>query len=160
MEGSCALQGDQCAWVDFRDPRGPGSSLYKSVGGDVYVFDRVHEKLRRVTFDSPATPRPKHNAAVEGNLVAWLETSEVRTVPADINYVRMNRVVRLDLDKGTRCWFDRKQTNARLIYQRRFWGLVGDADHQGGGRATHFDLDTTEIPWTCEPSPPPVEVAN
>ncbi len=159
-EGSCSLQGDQCAWVDYRDPPGNTSVHYNRVGGDIYLFDRVHKVLRRVTFDSPSTPLRKLQVGLEGNLVTWLEAGDIQLAASDPSLWRMDRVVRLDLDSGTRCWFERKYVGTRVVYHRRLWGALGDADRQGGARVVSFDLDSPDIPWVCEPSPPPVVIGG
>ena len=104
IEGSCSLQGDQCAWVDYRDPPGTTSNVFTRFGGDIYLFERGTATLRRVTFDSPDTPKHKIHVAVEGDLVTWLERGKPSTAPTEAGQVIFDRVVRLDLTKGTRCW--------------------------------------------------------
>lgn len=58
------------------------------------------------------------------------------------------------------CWFTLKYMALNLVYQRRLWGMLKDYPDlgTGNGRAVSFDLDSTDIPWNCEPSPPPVVV--
>ncbi|MCC6648818.1 MAG: hypothetical protein IT374_25040, partial [Polyangiaceae bacterium] len=154
--GSCSLDGTRCVWVDYRDP--PGLTGAGWFGGEIYLLDRPTHTLRRLTFDSPGTPRIKYNSAVEGDLVTWWEGSQIMTMPVDYPN-GMDRIVLFDLSKGTRCWFSWGPNGLNMVRDRRLWGHVNDADHQGGSRPVSFDLDSAEIPWTCDPAPPPpVEV--
>ncbi len=158
VEGSCSPDGTRCVWVDYRDP--PGLTDAGWFGGEIYLLDRRTHTLRRLTFDSPGTPRLKFRSAVEGDLITWLESSHIMTGPIEARYPDgLDRVVRFDLSQGTRCWFKLTHTSLNSVLGRRLWGIVNDPDNQGDARPVSFDLDSAEIPWTCDPAPPPpVEV--
>ena len=153
VEGSCSPDGTRCVWVDYRDP--PGLTDAGWFGGEIYLLDRPTGTLRRLTFDSPSTPHLKFRSAVEGDLITWLEASHVMKEPIEPRYPDgVDRVVRFDLSKGTRCWFAWSNTSLNSVLGRRLWGIVNDPDHQGDARPVSFDLDSTEIPWVCDPAPP------
>lgn len=158
-EGSCSFDGKLCVWVDYRDP--PGLTDAGWYGGEIYMLERPSGVLKRLTFDSPSTPRLKFFAAVEGDLVTWREGSQPQQQPGEPHSgAGLDRVVRFDLSKGTRCWFPWGPNGLDTIHLRQLVGHVNDADLQGDSRPDAFDLDSAEIPWTCDPAAPaPVVVS-
>lgn len=91
-----------------------------------------------------------------------LDASRVTTGPIEAHHRDgLDRVVRFDLSKGTRCWVELTNTSPSTGCGRSLWGIANDADNQGEARPGSFDLDSTEIPWTCDAAPPaPVVVPS
>ena len=158
-DGACSPARKQYAWIDYRDPPGPGASKnFARSGGEVYVHDLGTGKTRRVTFDSPGDPMGKTNPAVSGDVVVWsqpLDGEPRNPDDAQALYGAAKGLATLDLNTGQRCrllsstpgplgtkavhgrkviakWLDKKANESRVIL---------------------LDLDDPGLQWACEPTP-------
>ncbi|MCC6644675.1 MAG: hypothetical protein IT374_03760 [Polyangiaceae bacterium] len=165
VEGRCSVDGASCAWVDYRDPPGPGSNFSWRFGGEIYLYTFATKTLERITFDSTDTPTWKFHAAVDGDLVAWMEVSMKSTqrdeTRAWISII--DRVAKYDRKSGQRCTYAVQNVTGRkfigsIVHNRKLYGTFNDPDMTGYLRVVALDLDSADIPWVCAASPSPVVV--
>lgn len=156
VEGRCATDGTQCAWVDYRDPPGTKSDLVTRFGGEIYVYTFATKRLERVTFDSPGKPTWKFHAAVDGDLVVWAEASRASTEPErfDSWVSSIDRIAKYDRATGMKCRYSVKMLIGSFVHKRRLYATRAEVD-QDKLRVVTLDLDSADVPWVCEPSPAP-----
>lgn len=156
VEGFCSPDRKQFVWIDYRDPPGPGSTYdFHRDGGEVYVRDLVTKHSRRVTFDSPASPKGKTYPAVAGNTVIWIEppdgAGQNPEYMGDL-YANAITLVRLDLSTGQKCRLN--ETPARFRSYKALYDqhLVANVLDQTGNSAYlgDFDMSSPDVTWTCE----------
>lgn len=159
-DGTCSADRKQYAWIDFRDPPGPGSDFnFTRQGGEVYFHDFETKKTRRATFDSPNQPRAKVYPAAGSGLLVWNEPplSEPNPNPGSYGgyYGLSTALATLDLATGKRCQLltetagplGKKSVHARHVYAE--W-LDKKANQT---RVVDIDLDHPGFQWSCQDTP-------
>lgn len=160
FEGSCSADRGQYAWIDYRDPPGPGSNpFFTRRGGEVYVHDFGTAKTIRATFDSPDEPRAKILPAVGDGIAVWSEAplSAPDPNPPDYGayYAVSTALATLDLETGKRCQLltdtasplGHKSVHGRHVYAE--W-LDKKANET---RLVDIDLDHPAFQWSCQMTP-------
>jgi hypothetical protein len=138
--GTCSPGRTQYAWVDYRDPPGPGSTDFNRSGGEVYVHDLKTGKTKRVTFDSPSSPRGKVYPAIDGDWVVWNEPGDSEDANPQTNAALLGAgaLVKFDMKTGQRC-----RLTSRPM---RLWFKSLHGTHVYG---TWFDLPSSEV-WLAD----------
>lgn len=142
---SCTLDGKTCAWTDYRDPPGPGSSHSWYRGGEVYVRDMPSGTEERLTFDSPDAPLTKAFAAGNEDLAVW-DQAEVVSMTGDSS-VHIKNLVKLDRKTGKKCIY--KGFLAGHGYLDGHKLITSKALQSGANWMVELDLDDPGIPWEC-----------
>ncbi len=158
-DGACSPDRKQYAWIDYRDPPGPGASKsFGRSGGEVYVYDLATNKTRRVTFDSPGDPMGKVYPAVSGALVVWSQPPDGAPRNPDdssILYPAAKTLGMLDLNTGERCRLlspTPGRLTAKAVYGRRVVATWLDKT-ANEVRLVDLNLDDPGLQWACEPTP-------
>jgi hypothetical protein len=154
IESGCSSDRTQVAWVDYRDPPGPGSDIdFNRSGGEIYMRDLVKNETQRLTFDSPSSPRGKTNASIGDGLVVWREpptSANPNPLDAQDLYATATTMVVLDLASKKKCRIDQSQTHfmtMNSIHGRHIYGYWGPTPD--GPRLVDVDLDNPAI--VCAP---------
>lgn len=161
LEGACSNDLTQVAWIDYRDPPGPSGNLDALRGGEVYVHDLATSKTRRVTFDSPSTPRLKRTPFVDGDWVVWTEMPADKPQAPETTtefYGGADRLVRLNMTTGQKCRLEGwggADVTLRNHHLQRQWVDRSGKDPTQRRYLVDLDLDHPDLPWACDPLPTP-----
>ncbi len=156
VDGQCSPDRKRYAWVDFRDPPGPGSTYdFGRNGGEIYMRDLALGKTVRLTFDSPASPRGKIHPAVGDDLAVWSEPDDgAPQNPPDLQtlFQVSDTLAKVDLKTGERC---RLQSGPGYISYKSLVGhhMYALLDRPEGWRLIDLDLDDPGLTWQCQPTP-------
>jgi hypothetical protein len=153
VDGACSPDRTKAIWIDYRDPPGQGSDVWFSRnGGEVYMKDLATSQVRRLTHDSPDSPRAKSLPAIGNQLVVWREArdgSPVNPPSAQEVYALHVALVVLDPKTSKRC---RIQSDAvryfslMSVYGREVFGM---GTTPAGTRLVAIDVDNPAI--GCKP---------
>ncbi|MBX3127876.1 MAG: hypothetical protein KF718_14230 [Polyangiaceae bacterium] len=157
-DGACSPGRTQYAWVDYRDPPGPGSGWLQRSGGEIYVHDLAKKKTTRVTFDSPGEPRGKVYPAIAGKWVVWSEPPDgVDANPDTLSSLQYSSTTlgSLDLSTGQRCRLTTdaagplgfKSLHGRVLYASWLDKIANEK------RLVALELDHPALEWSCWPTP-------
>ncbi len=155
--GTCSPKRTQYAWIDYRDPPGVGSTSFNRSGGEVYVHDLTTKKTKRVTFDSPGSPRGKVYPAVDGDLVVWNEPAD----PDPANPPSMGELigaskslVKFDRKTGQRCRLTSRNffQSFKSLHGTHVYGSWFDLPSSEVWLAD-LDLEHPSLTWDCVPTP-------
>lgn len=157
-DGNCSPDRKQYAWVDYRDPPGPGSTnFFARSGGEIYIHDFAQNETKRVTFDSPVAPRGKLFPAIGGDIVVWNEPPLSSANPNPEDYQSLDAestaLAKLDLVTGERCQLDVKPAQIggfKSVHGHHVYGWWFDNDAVQV-RLVDIDLDHPELDWKCTP---------
>lgn len=154
-DGSCSPDHAQYVWVDYRDPPGPGSSdVFQRSGGEIYWHDFAKSVTRRLTFDSPDSPRGKLRPAVGGNLVVWSEPGAGKEpnpqTLGSLEYAS-TAIGIFDLESGKRCHTTPATVGPlgyKTIYGRHLYaGWLDKVSNRTW--LIDIDLDDQSFSWQC-----------
>ncbi len=154
VDGSCAADRKQYAWVDYRDPPGPGSHVFSTrKGGEVYFHDFSTGKTRRATFDSPDKPRAKVYSGIGDGLVVWNEAPLGAADPSPEDwgsyYGVAEALATLELATGKRCQLQNENFGS-LFYK----SVHGRHVYAGWfDKKMDIDLDYAGFKWQCQDTP-------
>ncbi len=157
MQAACSPARTLYAWIDYRDPPGPGSAMFKRSGGEVYVYDLATKKTRRVTFDSPGAPRGKVYPAVDGNLGVWNEPGDTQPAnPDSLSELKgvSTSIAKFDMQTGQRCRLTSRETYIRYksLHGSHIYGSWFD-NASIETWLVDLDLDHPSLTWDCVPTP-------
>ena len=161
VDGSCAADRKQYAWIDYRDPPGPGSNFdFTRKGGEVYFHDFTTKKTRRGTFDSPDKPRAKVYPGIGDGLVVWNEPPLGAADPSPEDwgsyYGGSTALATLDLATGKRCQLPDVNFGSTLAYKsvhgRHVYGRWFDKKTVKT-YLVDIDLDYPGFNWQCQDTP-------
>ncbi len=157
MQAACSPARTQYVWIDYRDPPGPGSAMFKRSGGEVYVYDIATKKTRRVTFDSPNAPRGKVYPAVDGNLVVWNEPGDSQPAnPDSLSELKgvSTSIAKFDMKTGQRCRLTSREMYIRYksLHGSHIYGSWFD-NASVETWLVDLDLDHPALQWDCVPTP-------
>ena len=161
VDGSCAADRKQYAWIDYRDPPGPGSNFdFTRKGGEVYFHDFTTGKTRRATFDSPDKPRAKVYPGIGDGLVVWNEPPLGAADPSPEDwgsyYGGSTALATLDLATGKRCQLPDVNFGSTLAYKsvhgRHVYGRWFDKKTVKT-YLVDIDLDYPGFNWQCQDTP-------
>jgi hypothetical protein len=153
IDATCSPDHKRIAWVDFRDPPGPGSGMYgPRIGGEIYMHEIETGRTTRLTFDSPDNPITKSTAAIDDDVAAWMEPCAACPKNFD-NYFAWTgaprTIVRLDIPTGKRCRYEKGKTGGYFSVHGRhlytYW--TNDIEQY----LIDIDMDDPAVPWVCEP---------
>jgi hypothetical protein len=151
VDSNCSPDRRRVAWVDYRDPPGPGSTYdFHRNGGEIYMKDLESNVTTRLTFDSPNDPRGKYGPAVDGDTVVWMEPCPT----CDPNPQSMQALaasttlVRFDLAIGKKCRTE-MVIGSPSLHGRHLYGYWLDKS-ENETRLVDIDLDDPGIEWSCD----------
>ncbi len=158
FDGSGSADRKQYAWIDYRDPPGPGSQAFSTrKGGEVYFHDFTTGKTRRGTFDSPDKPRAKVHPGIGDGLVVWSEAPLGAADPSPEDwgsyYSVSDALATLDLVTGKRCQLagsiplGHKSVHGRHVYAQWLDKKANEV------RLVDIDLDYPGFKWQCQDTP-------
>jgi hypothetical protein len=154
VDGACSPARTKAIWVDYRDPPGPGSDVWFSRnGGEVYMKDLAQGEVRRLTHDSPDSPRGKTRPAIGDELAVWREgwAGEPLNPPtAQELYALHVALVVLDLKTSKRCRVQSetvKDFRFMSVYGREVFGMGTTPQ---GTRLVAIDIDHPAIGCKAE----------
>ncbi|MBK7585836.1 MAG: hypothetical protein IPI67_37335 [Myxococcales bacterium] len=160
FDGSGSADRKQYAWVDYRDPPGPGSHAFSTrKGGEVYFHDFTTGKTRRATFDSPDKPRAKVYPGIGDGLAVWNEPPLGAANPNPENfdsyYGGSTALATLDLATGKRCQLP--DVNFGILFNKSVHGrhvYAGWFDKKTVKTyLVDIDLDYAGFKWQCQDTP-------
>jgi len=155
----CSPDKKQFVWIDYRDPPGRDSTydFYRN-GGEVYMMDLETRTTRRLTFDSPGSPKAKDFAAIGGNLAVWNEPPPTGTQNPDTFQgvaAACSALATLDLTTGERCHLisdTPRVVGYKSVHGRHVYGGWFDRA-TAKTRLVDIDLDDPNLQWQCEMTP-------
>ncbi|RYZ16173.1 MAG: hypothetical protein EOO70_05135 [Myxococcaceae bacterium] len=157
MDGAASNDRSQVVWIDYRDPPGPTGTADALRGGEVYLHTLGTGETRRLTFDSPKTPRLKMQPYVDGDWVVWSEMPEdlpPTTEWASAFYGSANRLVRLSLTSGQKCRLAGWGGGRVTLHQHHLHIQLASGPSSPVPDQQRYlvdlDLDHPDLPWKCE----------
>ena len=154
--GTCSPGRTQYAWIDYRDPPGPGSTEFNRSGGEVYVHDLKTGKTKRVTFDSPNAPRGKVYPAIDGDWVVWNQPGESEDANPKTNagLLGASTLVKFDMKTGQRCRLTSRPMRLwfKSLHGTHVYGSWFDLPSSEVWLAD-LDLEHPTLTWDCVPTP-------
>ncbi len=148
--GYCSPDRKQFVWIDYRDP--PGELTEMSVtGGEVYLRDLEAQTTRRLTFDSPHTPRRKYSPAVGDKYVFWKEEAEpyVETFHPESDLSRLTVMGRYELATGKICKMDFDTRSTRASYGSKALRYFTNPEILTQWHLVMWDSEHPSRQWVC-----------